>query len=124
MTRTEEETKELTMGPSDIVKEDYCGKELSELLRKKGLAGYKTPYSKVIGGDYPLSIAVKWFRVAHNLSIEPISVYNGNNNVGYVYSIASTKTALEIYGQPNNMPYDTCEDAVRGAIKYSLENLL
>lgn len=102
------------------IKEDYCSKELSLLLDKKGFDGYSTPYSKLIlGGLIPHSVAMKWLREVHNIDIFPWKIGKGI----YSCAIFDSNTGKDLSSN-KDFPSEKYEETVDAAIKYCIENLI
>ena len=120
------------------ITEDYCSKELSLLLDKKGFDGYSTPYSKLIlGGLIPHSVAMKWLREVHGLhiSVDVCPIYGkvkdekGKNTCGLLYwhYMASGEWINDKYN-PRRKAFVASEKsykkAIEAALKYCLEHLI
>ena len=103
------------------ITEDYCSKELSLLLDKKGFDGYSTPYSKLIlGGLIPHSVAMKWLREIHYIAIVVTpSIFWEKYNV-----IMYRKGTDYPIGFDGDSLFPSYEHACEAAIKYCLENLI
>jgi len=102
------------------ITEDYCSKELSLLLDKKGFDGYSTPHSKLIlSGLIPHSVAMKWLREEHNIAIEIWCC-----DYKWRGDFATLPKGIDLYTSFEGQEYDTYEQVCEAAIKYCLENLI
>lgn len=116
-----------------MIKEAYCSKEVSELLKEKGFNEPVTELNKLFckEGEKPVlkithQKAMKWLREICKLSIEPYVIATEENCIGYAYAICSCKTSLEIFAErwDGKNPFASYEEAVEAALKYSLKNLI
>lgn len=115
-----------------MITEDFCSVELFNLLREKGFEGeYQVPNSHSNKLLITHQMAMKWLREKHDWHIS-IGYYNDSSNDadgkivetwwywGYdIIGLPSGGFAVEDYNE-----YDTYEEAVEAALKYSLENLI
>lgn len=116
------------------ITEDYCSKELSLLLDKKGFDGYSTPYSKLIlGGLIPHSVAMKWLREIHLiLYIIYHNLESGELRFSWrIYKLEQDKKryveelpGIGEYYKDSDESFTTYKEAEESLIKYCLENLI
>ena len=121
------------------MKEDYVSYEVAKLLKEKGfdelcssLYNIKTeeatpPREYVFNGDWSgyilrptLQMAMKWLRENHDIFIV---IRRGLTGTGWVYSHEIYKDSQCLYAQ-YGASYNTYEEAVEKALKFSLENLI
>lgn len=119
-----------------MITEDYCSKEVTDLLKEKGFkcgATYSKGFVKdgdgFVGGlvrhedKITHQMAMKWLREVHNIIIviEPHSYnYMEEKTSSYDFSIWWGDN----YDHPFTTNYPTYEETVEAALKYSLENLI
>lgn len=124
-----------------MIKEAYCSFEVSKLLKEKGFdepcwikydnEGYLTfNHVGYINSEKPCDdfcalapthqMAMAWLREVHNIFIV---IRRGLTGTGWVYSHEIYKDSKCWYAQ-YAASYDTYEEAVEAALKYSLENLI
>lgn len=137
----------------NIIVEDYCSFEVSKLLKEKGFDGLCRRYdfedwqgrhtdtSTILPSNFnkhggntsipTLQMAMKWLREVHKLHVEIYRSYDYGTDADnrlvaewwcWSYKIVNIETASLIY-IPND-DFDTHEEAVEAALKYSLENLI
>lgn len=94
-----------------MITEDFCPNEVAKLLKERGLVRHEDKITH--------QMAMKWLREEHKISIEISSTEIGRWMV-CVYELGLTRHFVEAYIGT----YDTYEEAVEAAIKYSLENLI
>lgn len=102
-----------------MIKEDYCSFELSKLLKEKGFKqeGCHKSYS-MEGPVAPThQMAMKWLR-EKDIDIIIMPLFKLKEGRIYCYEIHSDNTDVRV-GR-----FETYEEAVEAAIKYSLENLI
>lgn len=118
-----------------MITEDYCSYEVAKLLKEKGFDGLcYTYYPRGVKDKYNISMladnhnkhsetsrptlqmAMKWLR-EKDIDIIIMSLFKFKEGRIYCYEIHSDNTDVRI-GQ-----FETYEEAVEAAIKYSLENL-
>lgn len=136
-----------------MITEDYCSQEVAELLDNKGFREYcEAIYFILKDGDYSWSkidipiidcsickpaailcpthqMAMKWLREIHKISIDICTVQG--KRVSYMFNIwdfANIYDNKYIGGtfdlKEQLYDFNTYEEAVEAAIKYSLENLI
>ena len=122
-----------------MIKEAYCSKKVSELLKEKGFnepiwTRYEDDNEVIFGDKYnwnnsPMGqisapthqMAMAWLREAHNVSIEPFVDYGSGDDYWWTVDITKIKKnglITELSG------YKSYEEAVEAALKYYLENLI
>ena len=120
-----------------MITEDYCSFELSKLLEEKGFDVELQCYSydavtkenvdiywqKNINGLLPRcthQMAMKWLREVHRKYID-IRYNNQNEEYRFiVFTMVKDKPIDFIHSEY----YDTYEEAIEAALKYTLENLI
>jgi len=111
-----------------MIKEAYCSYEVSKLLKEKGMdKEYFTHYIQKNNTDGTSEavttcthqMAMKWLREIHKLFIMILLLEKGD----YGYTVEKIG-GIEIISTSGNISYDTTEDAVEAALKYTLENLV
>ena len=106
------------------IKEEYCSKDIYRLLKEKGFDGEIHTIFDEEGYTQPsitLQVAMRWLREAHNIIIEPTSVWNGKK-WEYQLFIVTPQNADSPYYEHN--PYSSYEECVETGIKYCLKNLI
>ena len=131
-----------------MIKEAYCSYEVSELLKKKGFDEECTHYYsyeddeliEYTNGVYSrnskdchrctsptLQMACAWLREVHNKHCD----IGYDIDLEWYFQIIDLKQTAEydypemkIYHAENSTGFNSYEDAVEAALKYSLENLL
>ena len=113
-----------------MIKEAYCSVEVSKLLKEKGMdKEYFTHYIQKNNTDGTSEavttcthqMAMKWLREIHKLFIMILLLEKEEGNYGYTVEKIGNR---EIISTSGNISYDTTEDAVEAALKYTLENLV
>lgn len=125
-----------------MIIEDYVSFETAKLLKEKGFdeecyqkyddEGYLSfNHIGYINSDKPCDdfyalapthqMAMKWLREAHNIIIEPESVWNGKK-WEYQLFVVTPQNADSPYYEHN--PYKSYEECVEAGIKYCLEKKL
>lgn len=124
-----------------MIKERYCSREVSELLREKGFNEECYWYYPINGGEiqeltfdelnYHRSQFIKapthqmacdWLREIHKIFIEISVSIDLNGNYHYTYSVLDKNCK---YLREGYTSFDwTYKDTVEEAIKYVLENLI
>lgn len=121
-----------------MTREDYCSFELSKLLKEKGfdvswcdrgwdISCYDVKQSRMFSHGYDnkdnwieqptFSLAMKWLREKDiDIIIMPLFKFKGGRI--YCYEIHSDNTDVR------EGRFDTYEEAVEAALKYTLENLI
>lgn len=122
-----------------MITEDYVSFEVAKLLREKGFESddchtaydnegkffWHGDYSKERKGimDAPThQMAMKWLRVEHNLCIAPYAAA-----YRYGFTIDKADTGSNLGNEKKFYPhkeFETYEEAVEAALKYTLENLI
>lgn len=132
-----------------MVKEAYCSKKVSELLREKGFLtdidlritqnlsfyddiGLRHNLNKyynsliqdkiafVVAPTHQMSMA--WLREVHNLCISIYYLFPYGYTVDILYT--DKDTHFTEFRKIRNNQYDSYEEAVEAALKYTLENLI
>ena len=111
-----------------MIQEDYCSFEVAKLLKEKGFDYKGFDYidfeGEVIRQDRPThQMAMKWLREIHKLHITILwdcGACIGKNS--FCYHIDRIDN-YEDKGY-NKIGFDSNEEAVEAALKYSLENLI
>ena len=104
-----------------MIKEDYVSFEVAKLLKEKG-------FDEMVSSFYPPGdiqrpthqMAMKWLREIYDIFIV---IRRGLTGTGWVYSHEIYKDSQCWYAR-HGASYDTYEEAVEVALKYSLENLI
>jgi len=121
-----------------MITEDYCSFEIAKLLKAKGFDEKTLSYYEdnvLCHGDWfewnrsPLGhiaapthqMAMKWLREIHKLFIMILLLEKEEGNYGYTVEKIGSREFISTSG---NISYDTTEDAVEAALKYTLENLI
>lgn len=129
-----------------MIQEDYCSYELSQLLKEKGFKGVceyaysnKGNYFKVDRGNFDEvyclrpthQMACAWLRKNYNLHVCPKLVcFRGAKKYDKEYykwedRVLRLPTNNQVHPQfMVHEYYNTYEEAVEAALKYSLENLI
>ena len=126
-----------------MITEDYVSFEVAKLLKEKGF-DEKCDYCyaffdeddirvlelkpsisglSLMENRYPYvtqSVAMKWLREIHHLSIEPYYT----NKQKYKFAIQEIPTAISLWMNLPDKLYSTYEKACEEAIKHCLENLI
>lgn len=103
-----------------MLTEDYCSKKVTKLLKEKG---FKNPqyYNSLINMWQDTKVThqmvMKWLR-AKDIDIVILPLFKLNGGRIYCYEVQSETDDIRT-GQ-----FDTYEEAVEAALKYSLENLI
>lgn len=130
-----------------MITEDYCSYEVAKLLKEKGfdepcirhwdcddrsLYGYNDipiSNSELQANEYngysapSQSMAMKWLREVHNLSVETFSI-KGTSDVCPVFWKSNVVALLTQERTFSGELVYSYEEAVEAALKYSLENLI
>ena len=104
------------------ITEDYCSYEVAKLLKEKGFDYQGFDYidfeGEVIRQDRPThQMAMKWLREVHKIHCNIDYIEDSSTYKYYIYT-------NELRKHSNFKHYDTYEQAVEAALKYSLENLI
>lgn len=122
------------------LQEDYCSIEIVKLLKEKGFkcgATYSKGFVKdgdgFVGGlvrhedKITHQMAMKWLREVHNKHCD----IGYDIDLGWFFQIIDLKETVEYdyletkcYHTENEIGFNSYEEAVEAAIKYSLENLI
>lgn len=104
------------------ITEDYCSYEVAKLLKKKGFDGETHTTFDKEGYTQPSithQMAMKWLRKKGvYMSIDTIISSSGN-----IYFNIDTYSEGSCWNHPVDF-YDSYEEAIEAALKYSLENLI
>ena len=123
-----------------MITEDYVSFEVAKLLKEKGFDEpiqyfYKSDSKELYRGTVFTNtqigdkfynapthqMAMKWLREIHKLFIMILLLEKEEGNYGYTVEKIGSREFISTSG---NISYDTTEDAVEAALKYSLENLI
>lgn len=129
-----------------MITEDYCSFELSKLLKKKGFKAELTTfyYSNGMfshGNTYSfvnnelkinpdiilapsLALAMKWLREVHKIFIDIDWNPEELNSEPYYFLMTNMEINDYIALKDYPISFSSYEEAVEGAIKYCLENLI
>ena len=127
-----------------MINEDYCTYEVAKLLKEKGFdVKTLTVYSQngsfmpngVIEDTYQTfynapthQMAMKWLREREKLAYNILIIADGDlGDLHYSYEIQEIDNEfLQVNGSLDieDQRFDTYEEAVEAALKYSLENLI
>ncbi|MBR1620741.1 MAG: hypothetical protein IJ669_01305 [Prevotella sp.] len=111
-----------------MIYESLCSEETYKLLRSKGYEGEMHAVCSMEGFTRPvitLSMAMRWLREVHNLSVEVYRTACGY--IGCIVAIPSGTDIKFLEEDGDDLPsgqYTTWENACEAAIKYCLENLI
>ena len=116
-----------------MITEDYVSYEVAKLLKEKGFNEPITELNKLLfnEGEKPVlrithQKAIKWLREMYKIYIDIETCYtyiNKNENfevTGYEFTIHSQYESC----YEDHETYNSYEEAVEAALKYSLENLI
>lgn len=117
-----------------MITEDYCSFEVAKLLKDKGFDEPCTELNKLClrDGEKPVlkvthQKAMKWLREVHNKHCD----VGYDLDLGWFFQIVDLKETVEYdypeakyYHIENEVEFNTYEEAVEAALKYSLENLI
>lgn len=125
------------------ITEDFVSFEVAKLLKEKGFSESCYMYydnkgdisGKYINPDIPFnyssvpyylcpsqSMAMKWLRDVHKLSIEPFYMFPAIWEIDIKY--IDKKTDLSEFEDIRDKSYNSYEEAVEAALKYTLEKLI
>ena len=121
----------------NIIQEDYVSYEVAKLLKEKGFVGecnmFEERVEKTFGTKWnteskcripipTLQMAMKWLREIHKINIDIKSRWKLNPyKLDYYYFVLHYKN---VPSDSFIIKFDSYEEAVEAALKYTLENLV
>ena len=128
-----------------MIKEAYCSKEVSILLKEKGFEGDISAYYHIWDNGNKVcsaqefnhseashlyisapthQMAMRWLREVHNILIVVSITYEKERYDWYICGIKGDPWEKELFHEEKDVTYDTYEEAVEAALKYALKNLI
>lgn len=99
--------------------DDYCSKEITDLLLEKGFSDPTKVYyvDKTSYIVITHQLAMRWLREVHNIHIAV------DRGIEHYFAVLTKLKPYQDLTMKNDV-FDTYEEAVEAALKYSLENLI